>query len=151
MGRNGLALLVSSVNRTAIATSRRSRLGSIEWMLSRICRARGIRRPLIVTWLKWQMEGVGNFRPKLPRYVPGHVGADADSGSFGHGAQAPFVAGMIEIAQGFGAHGSKPFGVVGHQVAGIAVRHKGMPQGVSKPLVEAAMSQPVITRILPEY
>ena len=96
------------------------------------------------------MKRVGNLRPKLPRYVPRHIGADADPGSFGHGAETPFVAGMIQVAQGLGAGGSEPFGVIGHQVAGIAMRDESVAQGVSEPLLEAAMSKAVIAWVLLE-
>lgn len=140
---------MNSVHRTAIC-GKRSRLGCIGWMLYRVCRGSGIGRPLVLTWPKWQMKLVRNLWPKLPGYVPRHVGTDADPGPFGDGAKAPFVAGMIQVTQGLGAAGSEPFGVIGHQVAGIAVGHKGVLQSVSEPLLEAAMSQAVIARVLLE-
>src|SRR5204863_5891410 len=75
---------------------------------------------------------------------------DAEPRSFRYGAEAPLVARMIQIAQGLGAGRSKPFRVIGHQVAGIAMRDEGVAHGVPEPLIEAAMSQPVVTGILPE-
>jgi hypothetical protein len=145
----GYVLLMRSINRLAIA-GKRSRLGRIGRMLYRICWLRRICSPLVVTWTKWQMKLMGNLRPKLPGYVPSHVGADAEPGPFGRGAKAPFVAGMIEIAQGLGAGRSQPLGIVGYQVAGVAVRDKGVPQGVYQPPMEAALSQTVIAGVLPE-
>src|SRR5579859_667816 len=140
---------MSSINRAAVA-GKRSRLGGIGQTLYRLCRSWRGSRPLILTWPKWQMKFVGDFRPEFPGYVPRHIGSDAHPGSFSYGAEATFVAGMIEIAQSFGAGGPEPFGVVGHQVAGIAMGYKGVAQGVSESLLEAAMPQAVIAGILLE-
>src|SRR5437899_2763222 len=109
---------MSSINRAAVAR-KRSRLGGIGWMLSRLCRNWRGSCPLVLAWPKWQMKLVSDFRPELSRHVPCHIGSDAHSGSFSHGAEASLVAGMIEVAQSFGAGGPEPFGVIGHQVAGI--------------------------------
>jgi len=97
-----------------------------------------------------QLELACDFRPVLAKHVPCHVIGDTIADAAGGGAKAPWVSGMIKIAQRFRAYGRKPLRIIRHELAGITLRNKPVRQRVAKARLRGALSQTVVTRVLAE-
>src|SRR5215471_5025994 len=97
-----------------------------------------------------QPKLVRDLRPELAHHVPSHVGANAPAYARSIGPESPWIAGMIKIADGFGADGRRPFGEIEHASPGIRAGDPAVAQGVSETRREAALALPVVARILVE-
>src|SRR5579864_8714740 len=97
---------------------------------------------------EWQLEFMRNLRPVFAKDVPGHVIGDAITNAAGRGAKSARVSGMVKIAQRFGTYRAKPFRIVWHELAGIALSYKPVRQRVAQPRLRRALSHAVIARVL---
>src|ERR1700704_6052856 len=99
---------------------------------------------------EWQLKFPGDFRPVLAKYVPRHVIGDAEADAAGRRTKTTRISGMVEVAQRLGAYCPKPFGIIRHELARIALSHKRVRHRMANARLRGALSQAVVARILLE-